>query len=132
MLFDNEKEDSRRRSGDEFLRRMRCEEFLSRQSIKGDIPTFGRSDIPRRDERPRTSCNGDDSNERGTSFTHETQRSGCDMPSLAMVYSPIQPWKEVLSPEDGLAQGTIFVDLIKPFEAGERGKGCSMEGGCRK
>ena len=130
MLFDNEKEDSRRRSGDEFLRRMRCEEFLSRQSIKGDIPTFGRSDIPRRDERPRTSCNGDDSNERGTSFTHETQRSGCDMPSLAMVYSPYQSWQSLLSPKDGLAHGSIFAELIKPFEAGNRSRG--TEGGCCK
>ena len=119
MYFENEKENPRRRAGDEFLRRMRCEEFLSRQSANGDVPTFGRSDVPRRDETPRTSCNGEKV-EGGGSFAGETRNSACSMPSLAMVYSPYQNWQNLLSPMEGLSNGSIFAELIKPFH-GEKG-----------
>ena len=124
MYFENEKHYARQRSNAEFLRRMRSDDFVG-FSEKRDVPTLARTDLPGKNERPRVSCDGTPQANSPTPTCH-------NMPSLAMVYSPIQPWKEVLSPEDGLAHGTIFVDLIKPFEAGERGKGCTMEGGCRK
>lgn len=38
-------------------------------------------------------------------------------PALAMVYSPRQCWRKLLEPEDGLKHGTIFSELVLPFEA---------------
>lgn len=35
--------------------------------------------------------------------------------SLAMVYSPEQPFEGLYSPEDGLAHGTLFEALYKPW-----------------
>jgi hypothetical protein len=41
---------------------------------------------------------------------------GAGMPSLAMVYAPKQCWQNLLDPAVGLAHGSIFADLILPFE----------------
>ncbi len=38
-------------------------------------------------------------------------------PALAMVYSPRQCWRKLLDPAEGLKQGTIFAELVLPFEA---------------
>jgi hypothetical protein len=38
-------------------------------------------------------------------------------PSLAMVYSPAQEFRDTYTPADALAHGTLFVGLDKPFEA---------------
>ena len=38
-------------------------------------------------------------------------------PSLAMVYSPRQCWRQLLDPAEGLKHGTIFAELVLPFEA---------------
>ena len=38
-------------------------------------------------------------------------------PSLAMVYSPRQCWRKLLDPAEGLKHGTIFAELVLPFEA---------------
>ncbi len=35
--------------------------------------------------------------------------------ALAMSYTPIQIWQKLYSPEDGLARGTIFMQLDLPF-----------------
>ena len=35
--------------------------------------------------------------------------------SLAMVYSPCQPFENVWGAEEGLCHGTVFADLYKPF-----------------
>ena len=37
---------------------------------------------------------------------------------LAMVYSPYQSWRMLLSPEDALANGTLFEELYKPLREG--------------
>ena len=122
MYSENEKQYSRRRSNDEFLRRIQGEEFLSRLNGSNDIPTIARTDIPQTDERPMSNCRGENLGAGSSSV--------CSMPSLAMVYSPIQEWSDLLSPEEGLARGSIFVDLIKPLEVG--GANCPLGGGCRK
>ena len=36
---------------------------------------------------------------------------------LAMAYSPMQVWRRVYDPEDGLCRGTIFAELDLPFGA---------------
>ena len=38
-------------------------------------------------------------------------------PALAMVYCPRQCWRKLLDPAEGLKQGTIFAELVLPFEA---------------
>ena len=38
-------------------------------------------------------------------------------PSLAMVYSPPEEFRDLYAPADALAHGTLFVGLNKPFEA---------------
>ena len=44
---------------------------------------------------------------------------------LAMVYSPIQEWRELYDNETGLARGTIFKELDLPFTATWAGDGAS-------
>ena len=34
---------------------------------------------------------------------------------LASVYAPLQEWRELYDEEKGLAHGTLFVELDKPF-----------------
>ena len=38
-------------------------------------------------------------------------------PALAMVYCPRQCWRKLFDPADGLKHGTIFAELVLPFEA---------------
>jgi hypothetical protein len=33
-----------------------------------------------------------------------------------MVYCPRQCWRKLFDPEDGLKHGTIFAELVLPFE----------------
>ncbi len=40
-----------------------------------------------------------------------------DAPALAMVYCPRQCWRKLFDPEEGLRHGTIFAELVLPFEA---------------
>lgn len=51
-------------------------------------------------------------------------------PSLAMVYSPRQCWRNLLDPQSALDQGTLFAELVLPFEGGSKRMG--TEGNCRK
>ena len=44
--------------------------------------------------------------------------------ALAMVYTPVQEWKDLYNDDDALSHGTIFSELYKPFY-----HGCS--GNCR-
>lgn len=50
-------------------------------------------------------------------------QSGKCMPSLAMVYAPVQSWSGVLDPVSALKAGSQFSDLILPFEGYSFGKG---------
>lgn len=51
-------------------------------------------------------------------------------PSLAMVYSPRQCWRNLLDPQSALDHGTLFAELVLPFEGGSRRMG--TEGNGRK
>ena len=48
-------------------------------------------------------------------------------PSLAMVYCPRQCWRKLFDPENGLKHGTIFAELVLPFEGYLKGgkEGCA-------
>ncbi|MBQ1518431.1 MAG: spore coat associated protein CotJA [Ruminococcus sp.] len=41
-----------------------------------------------------------------------------DKMPLAMAYVPFQQWGEVFGPDDALENGTLFPDLIFPFDKG--------------
>ena len=129
MNTESNRQNSFRRSNDEFLRRMRggefCEEQRTRQ--KSEIPVLATLDIPGANNRQSPSCDGRMSQEPETG---REDYGNCRYPSLAMVYSPKQKWREVMSPEDGLRHGTIFRELVKPWEAGERGRGGIPQTGC--
>ena len=47
-------------------------------------------------------------------------------PALAMVYAPRQCWHKLLDPEAALAHGSLFEELILPFEGRQIGgkEGC--------
>lgn len=88
-----------------------------------------RSDIPNVDDRiGRRLCDGtlpdsDDMNGCGRS------EGGWGLHShpLAMVYSPLQEFREIYAPDVALSRGTMFAELDLPFEGGngKRGGCCS-------
>lgn len=41
---------------------------------------------------------------------------GCGNRQLAMVYSPMQCWRRLYTPDDALVSGTLFEELYKPYE----------------
>lgn len=43
-------------------------------------------------------------------------QNGCSTAQLAMVYSPMQCWRMLYSPEKSLMHGTMFEELDKPLE----------------
>ena len=101
---------SSHRVGDDFLRRMLNGE-LTEKSNRMQMPTTG----------TRTSCGCEERETRERSAMPDC--NACPdppsptMPSLAMVYSPVQAWQGILSPDEGLRHGSIFSELILPLEA---------------
>ena len=41
---------------------------------------------------------------------------GCTNRQLAMVYSPMQCWRRLYTPDKALMNGTLFEELYKPYE----------------
>lgn len=41
---------------------------------------------------------------------------GCGARQLAMVYSPMQCWRRLYTPDEALTSGTLFEELYKPYE----------------
>ncbi len=52
--------------------------------------------------------------------TMSTQSPTLDGLQLAMVYTPVQHFQRLYSPEDALKRGTLFEELDKPLWEGER------------
>ena len=132
MYSENQRRVPMRRANDEFLRRMLDnEDARGARAVMNPAPMPTPSLPPERPSRP--SCDGsypDGGNHAGGCQMPE------NMPSLAMVYAPKQCWQNLLEPSVGLAHGSIFADLILPFEGcknrvGEsnphrRGGGCDV------
>ena len=104
--------------------RSRTSRSLPTQSLAGrrDVP-FSRSDIPPAEYKSsmQTSAmrtNNNHEHDHG----HERTTWGLDGYPLAMVYSPIQGFKNLYNEETALARGTMFADLDLPFEGGRCGK----------
>ena len=105
---------SARRAGEDFLRRMaQADSPCPMQSA----PVFQQDSAP-------SCCN-------------PPQHDGCStpknpqMPSLAMVYAPVQSWSCLMdSPEMALAHGTLFKELFLPFEGGCSRRSTRTTGRC--
>lgn len=119
MNFESNRRVSARRASDDFRRRM-----LGEESGNGARAVMNSAPMPSLPElRPdRPSCDGSYP-DRGEGKEECYKNEG--MPSLAMVYAPRQCWQNLLDPVTGLSHGSIFADLILPFE----GNGCG--GDCR-
>ena len=123
MYPEKDRRSSVRRANDEFLRRMLGGELGDGTPfcavMNSDVPERPRPQLPPEGNGP--ACDG-------------SQRPSCDgmprpdgnggecpkhihAPSLAMAYAPRQCWQNLLEPEVGLREGTIFAELILPFEA---------------
>ncbi len=105
-MYDPKHSASERRSDNEFLRRMGFGEFSERS-----VPTMNRPTSPVRPNGNCSSCS--DGNGSMPSCPYPMDPA---MPSLAMVYVPKQEWRCALSPHDALMHGSLFAELVKPFE----------------
>jgi len=79
-------------------------------------------------------CSGTQSNRQGTSnpdsraYEEDRHTWGLDGYPLAMVYSPIQNWRNIYDNETALMRGTIFEELDLPFMGkwqDSSGNGCT-------
>lgn len=85
----------------------------------------GRSDVPDVDDRiGKRLCDG--------SLPDADRDGGCDTAEggwglrshpLAMVYSPLQEFREIYTPDIALDRGTLFAELDLPFEGSNNRKG---------
>ncbi len=110
-------------------------------------PTFAKfeaeeQNIPRLDERQgRRLCDGTlpradlNNGMNGCGCENDVPDHGCGSHvggwgltsyPLAMVYSPLQDFRELYDLDKALERGTLFAELDLPFEGGKEGKG-----GCR-
>lgn len=118
MNFDSQRNFRTRRANDEFLRRMHGGEIAGAERRERTVPVFAGTEISAKNDRPLPRCDGtypDGGNPENGNVP--------SFPSLAMVYSPVQEWKEVLTPEEGLRSGSIFRQLLKPLENAGAGGG---------
>lgn len=134
MNFESNRRVSARRANDDFWRRMLGSESADgSRAVMNSAPSPSPMPMPSRpQERPdRPSCDGSYPN-RGDGGGDCQKTPG--MPSLAMVYAPRQCWQNLLDPATGLANGSIFKDLILPFEGNGGCGGCDGRnhgrGGC--
>ena len=118
MYLENGRRSAARRSNDEFLRRM-----VGGELTANELPVINRPS-PMPPNMEGGSCNSGDTNEAGEC------PSLLDAPSLAMVYAPRQCWRSLLDPDSALANGSLFAELVMPFEG--CGKTRGMEGCSRK
>ena len=115
MYSENNRRSAAGRADAEFLRRM-----LGGELIADGFPVMSQN-VTETKEYPkpapqstgRFACDG--------SPAYPSQDLACPTtipsPALAMVYSPKQCWRALLSPAEGLANGSIFSELILPLEA---------------
>lgn len=119
-MFEKNQPSAMRRSGDEFLRRMNSGDLPGRSLPTMNIPSpaplppLGNSGSVPGNNSGGNNTGSDCSNGNGSCGCN--QGTGCaDMPALAMVYSPVQEWKNLLDPQEALMKGSLFCDLVKPF-----------------
>ena len=112
----------------------RCDGNSSRQPATGQAPLRSLPEA-QNDAQPRGRSTP--RNEGGNGGCGcENQNDGCgnanggwglDSHPLAMVYSPLQHFRDIYDPEIALGRGTLFAELDLPFEGDKNKNG----GGCR-
>ena len=110
-MINNEYKTPRERVSDEFRRAVENDRAVFAEFSGNQDEDFYRSVKPARagGGMYKRAC---EKHGRG-SFPREV----CDMPSLAMVYSPCQEFENIYDTETALDRGTLFFDLEFPFEA---------------
>lgn len=73
------------------------------------------------------SCH-DPEKERMTNCGNKKENGIVNAPALAMVYSPIQEWREIYDMTTALERGTIFRELDKPLEVCDKCMGGGVNG----
>lgn len=119
MYSDTNRRAASNRTNDEFLRRMLGGEW------SGDLPVMNTSPSPRPTlpnyGENRTACDGSPRRDPVPSApTCNDCPTHLHAPALAMVYAPKQCWRNLLEPSMGLKKGSIFSELILPFEGDEK------------
>lgn len=144
MYFENNRRAAESRADADFLRRMlggelngngscnRSRDRLPVESRQGmgeccEWSPQARRQPQARQEMPARPENGGCGCQRPCDTSCPTE---VHAPSLAMVYSPRQCWRKLLDPAEGLKQGTIFAELVLPFEAVPQK--CGKEGCARR
>lgn len=159
MYSENNRRVSGMRANDEFLRRMlggdltggetpvmnmefenRREMLESNGEDRQEARTRENSKLRFSDEGNgsigdgRPSCDGSVDNAVSGCKPSDCAKGECPTylhaPSLAMVYSPRQCWRNLLDPQSALDHGTLFAELVLPFERASKRMG--TEGNCRK
>ena len=118
MYSDTNRKNATRRANDDFLRRMLGGE------LTGDgypVMNVNTSAKPPAEAVRRPSNNGgvlcDGTPRDNTSgCANKDCPSALQAPSIAMVYSPRQCWRNLFDPATGLSHGTIFQELVLPLE----------------
>ena len=119
MYSENNRRTATGRANDEFLRRMIGGELAHGVPLMNtNVPP--RATLPDYSEN-KTACDGQPRGENSAPMCNNNCPVQLHAPSLAMVYAPKQCWQSVLDPTTGLRHGTIFTELILPFEASQKG-----------
>ncbi len=109
MYMDKNRQPCRQRANNDFLRRMTGGELGAACPIcrmgqaRGERPPMEEMPMP-------PSCVGNDRPYPEQVCPHDPR-----MPSPAMVYSPVQCFRELYTPEEALMRGTLFKELDLPF-----------------
>ena len=108
MYSENGRHASVHRANDEFLRRM-----IGGEVVRAALPVVSMETplLPDDLQNGGTSCDGSSKGE-CPSHVHA--------PALAMVYAPMQCWNHLLDMQSALQHGTLFAELVLPFEGCKR------------
>lgn len=123
MYSENNRRSASRRADDDFLRRMLGGELTGDgfpvmnadvdDSHSNTNTTQPHNAVPQLQNNNRIRCDG---SMRQDAESNGTCPTTLHAPSLAMVYSPKQCWKNLFDPATGLSHGTIFQELALPLE----------------
>ena len=157
MYSENNRRASGMRANDEFLRRMLGGDLTGGElptmttERSGQLPMGRNADEGYREsarERDRARLSNEENGSMGGGYPScdgsvENGVSGgkpmcgdgecptcISAPSLAMVYAPRQCWRNLLDLQSALDQGTLFAELVLPFEGGSRKTGREGCGKC--
>ncbi|MBQ9131085.1 MAG: spore coat associated protein CotJA [Clostridia bacterium] len=134
MYSENRRNAAVRRSNDEFLRQLiggelQDSSYGERRTQRScpterSVPNCRRqepsscllSERPMYERQSRAESSGPSCNENDQYSPCKDCPTVLNAPALAMVYSPRQCWRGVLSPHDALAAGSLFAELVLPLE----------------